>query len=305
MTWSMPSKRRALMALVSLALVGAMAVWHWDNGPPAQAQAADSRASSEAASSPRPAIAASQAPAEGLPNVAPPAREWIEGYYGGNLYAHVQALREARQPGSFAAAKEMLLPCLSFRLSEQRAALSQASAQSRPNYAARVQAQQVLAARCSGIDDQLHITLLRPLPGDEDGQRFLVAQGRLQERSTVAQLTEAVGEMARQGHMLDVLRQVTAIHPHWQGQAWSGSVDEYALALRLADYRVQSLPGRERDDLRLLADCMAYEVCDYDVASPVRKLPAARQAHVLQLAAEMEAALRKGRYEAFVNRPGP
>ncbi len=305
MTRSIPSKQLALVAVVVLALVGAMAVWLWDNGPPAQVQAADSGTSSEAASPPRPAAAASEAPAGGVPDVAPPAREWIEGYYGGNLYAHVQALREARQPGSFAAAKEMLLPCLSFRLSEERAALSQASAQGRPNYAARVQAQQVLAARCSGITDDMHFALLHPLPGDEDGQRYQGAERRLQERSTKAELTEAVGEMARQGHMLDVLRQVTAISPHWQGQAWTGSAEEYALALTVADYRVQSLPGRERDDLRLLAHCMAYEICDYDVASPIRKLPAARQAHVLQLAAEMEAALREGRYEAFVNRPGP
>lgn len=298
------STRKVLLALGGLALAALVSVAMWPDAEPAQPLVVRDVPTPVAAASPHPQSAATNAPTLNVLSVAPPARAWIEGYYGGNLYAQVQALREARQPGSFATSIKLVQPCVGFVLSEQRAALKQASAQARPNYAARVQAQQVLAARCSGIDEQMHFALLDPLPGDADAQRYREANSRFLTHSKDPGLPQAIEELLRQGQVVKVLRAATAVNPHWEGQAWTGDAGEYALALQLADYRLHSLPGRERDDLRMLVACMAYEICDYDATSDIRKLPAARQPIVFQLAAEMEAALREGRLEPFIKRPG-
>lgn len=298
------SKRKALLALGGLALAALVSVRIWPDAEPVQPLFLREVPAPVAASAPASEPSVPEALALAVLPQAPPTRAWIEGYYDGNVYAHVHALREERQPGSFAKSIALRMPCNDFLLSEQRAALKQASAQSRPNYAARVQAQQVLAARCSGIDEQMHFALLDPLPGDADAQRYREANSRFLTHSKDPGLPQAIEELLRQGQVVKVLRAATAVNPHWEGQAWTGDAGEYALALQLADYRLHSLPGRERDDLRMLAACMAYEICDYDATSDIRRLPAARQPIVFQLAADMEAALREGRLEPFIKRPG-
>ena len=233
----------------------------------------------------------------------PPRVDWINGFYGGNLYASVQAQLQARKPGSFASVIKLMEPCWAYGLNEARGVLAAPGVANQPNYAERVNAQQQLAARCSSLGEETLWGLSGPLPGDEDGKRFQAARKRLGTLSREPGLAEAVEEMARQGRAAEMLGHATASRPYWQGQLWEGGSDEYGLALQLADYRVHSLPGRERDDLRMLADCMAYDICDYDATSAIRRLPPARVGPVLALADQMAEALRQGNYDAFVKRP--
>lgn len=230
-------------------------------------------------------------------------KDWINYFYDGNLYASVQAQRQARKPGSFASIIKLIQPCLAYHLNEGRAVLAAPGVANQPNYAERVKAQQQLAARCSSLDQESLWGLLEPLPGDEEGKRFQVAQKRLGVLSREPGLVEAVEEMLRQGNAADVLGRATARHPYWQGQLWEGGPEEYGLALQLAEYQAHSLPGRERDDLRMLADCMAYDICSYNATSTIRKLPPARVGPVLALADQMAEALRQANYGAFVKRP--
>ncbi|MDI4634439.1 hypothetical protein J7U46_15375 [Pelomonas sp. V22] len=230
------------------------------------------------------------------------AERWAGGFTSDDPYPIIMALRNRRGPGSFGAARDIILACLPGMLASEHDGQLMQAATRQTNYAARLQARQTFVSRCHRVT---HVSgdHLERLEDDEHGRRFIDAVVSLQHRSTETREAweAALREIAGQGQLVSAAPRLKSL-TNWKGESWQGAEDraDFSAAVELAALRASATPGTERSDLRLIERCYRWGDCEYRYDAALDTLPAPRRDRVRQLAAEMEAAFRSNDLRPFL-----
>lgn len=253
-----------------------------------------------------------QAKASGPLDSAPAEREtrrpeshgWFRGFTSDQPYAAILALRAARQTGSYAASRELLLPCAALNAFQHGGSDPLASASRDASYPRRVQAKNRLTAYCSQIPGAVLVTLGDPMADDVDGSKFLAARktlGSFMVKSK-AENRAAFEELARQG-FLQAEPGLLTFNAMWKGQSWRDSREIFSAAYEIAAFRASSTPDMAASDIRLQLRCFTSARCENTYESLPGGFSEDMKRKTLSLAAEMEQALRKGDVTPFLAPP--
>lgn len=226
-----------------------------DAEPPASAATArDTRASEASAPRPSPGIA--------------------DGMTTQETYAFVVEQHRRRQRGSFAVATYVQDACragmgalLRYRDRSSPEAiqrrLQRSTGSVEQGEALQARYAQQMEARCRQVaaDDAIDT----PLAGDTDGEKLhdVRRKGMTPQRSIEAFLL-----LAQQGQ-LAAGREWLMFWPYFEGQLFKSGddVDVYIAAMNVAAFRATADPARADTDLRLMAGCLSYGVCDGRIES--------------------------------------
>jgi len=230
---------------------------------------------------------------------------WRRSFSSEQMYAEAIRLREAREPGSFAAAWALTRAC--------RYAMGQVLAgkmigphrdplvlgAQTPTHAQRLRARDALQSRCEAFSQ--HAGLDKPLQDDGPGQALYLAISEPQQYFLEPLARQNARLLAQQGH----LQLYLGVLPYWNGRTMNSAKDRrlYQDALSLARELATASPQAPEQDVRLLTACFVQGFCTDDFIKLWRlRNPqddeASRQVEVLAL--DMAAAMRAGDYGKFV-----
>lgn len=303
----------ASLVAVSL-LIAAIATWYLTNGPGpevaarsgvvADAKSTPSRAdsavravgSSNSASSPVDAL-----PAQNLSRSVAEIEDWSEYFQRENVYAAATELNAKRGPGSYALSVQLSATCLDAWLAISRGALRDAT--NSPDYQRRLQAESKLRMRCEAFNSSAALNVSALHPADVNGRKYLDAKaiasdvGNLRKPEVVV---PALRELAHQGFLANDGLTFISFNKIWNGVSWRERPEVFESAVRLAREAVRPVAGAEPADTRRLILCYQYGRCDKEAISLAPTMSPGDQADARRLAAEIEAALRRRDYRAFV-----
>lgn len=228
------------------------------------------------------------------------ASSWRSLYAAPDLFPQLLRLHQALRTGSYAAVRALNQACVEATLwasTPGRDPLLRADV-NHPDHAKRLAARHLVMTRCAHTTDNgAGGMLLNVGAGDSEGQRFMRAYFQLQDPrgKSVTELSEALAEVARQGHpevMLN-LYAATQIAQGWGAWISPEATNDALRAAKIAELRFTAPGGAQAEqDIRLAFRCFMYGECSYryddvsDIADP------SRRARILQMAAELEEALR-------------
>lgn len=301
------AKSRRSMRWFLAGLAAATALWmNWpaattrvDATPPRGFATGDATASV-------PALNAASGPASAAVLLTAPAASarqddalsWRQLYATADLFPQLLRLHQARRTGSYAAVRALNQACIeatlwTFYADGDPLARSDVN---HPDHAKRLAARELIKARCG------HMTaggglLLDVGAGDSEGQRFMQAYLKLQipRGKSGTELSEALAEVARQGHPEVMLKlyEATQIAQGWRAWISPETTNDALRATKIAELRFTAPAGVQAEqDVRLAFRCFMDGNCSYryddlsDISDPRQR------ERILAMAAELEAALR-------------
>lgn len=229
--------------------------------------------------------------------------KWDEYFVRENAYAAVLELNALRQPGSHARAIQLASTCFAAWAALSRNVLRDQT--STPNYHRRLLAENRLRSRCEAFNNEGALRFTDLQPNDGYGERFLTA--REAARVSVAnpsfdvdRYAAALKELASQGLLLSHGLSLVSMAKLWNGRSWRDRPEVFASAVLLVRERVGPAAGTDPLDTRRLLLCYSSGRCEAEPYAMPPSLSARDQADARTVAAEMEAALRRGNYRAFL-----
>lgn len=222
---------------------------------------------------------------------------WQRALTSSNPYAEVIRLRNLRERGSFAVAREVLLTCGQFwHVSSTNSPTMASTNVNSPVYGARQAAKTTLETRCAPFQSEHIFELTKPLSDDPEGVQFDAAlQYSYQPDSRLkgAKATEMMLAFVDQGRpdlLLDPLR--LARSP--LRKTLNVSDDELSAAADVVKLRLTSAPEMAQQDLRLVFNCFRWLRCQYSYDELPDYFSDEQRKRILQAADQLEAAMRGG-----------
>lgn len=307
----MLTMRRYVIPLAAIAVLGAIALWRLSSdvresplgNPPAEGVGVNGSAPASGQGS-QTAHVVSSAPvtASGTAPPTPRGADWYGGFAARDLYAEVLPLRDAKAPGSYAAAVELRSVCIDASLALLRAPPLDAN---EATLSARVSAKQELEVRCSRLLSE-GLIQLEDVAGDPWASRYREAlrrTGSYPYPASAETFMQDIRELASQGQFARADAWIIA-SATWRGQSWADRRDDFSAAVRLAQWLSTASPDMGQHDIRLLVRCYRTQHCSasYERFNP--EVPEDRRIAIRALAEDMAEAFRTGNVEAWgVTRP--
>lgn len=224
----------------------------------------------------------------------------LAGFYSDDVYAAIKREQAKRGPGSWMRITTLILACNEYwsQVHRGRPALDPNT----PTFGRQARAADLLARRCSQTSFDTLSDLLDVPVNDVHAQRANQALKELQvlgvDRPTVER---AMRELIEQGSPRIPLSPSAPMV--WRGDSWADRREEYRHAFIWAQRMATSLPGREGDDIRLLAHCLLYGYCEHRYDFGAHGLPPDRYEAVKKLAYDMKDALQRKDATPFLLAP--
>lgn len=292
---------RAPWTAIGMALaLAALAWWMTDRG------SETSVPSAPASGLERPPVVASPNPTVVQPAATPAivgelsGGSELTGFYSDDVYAAIKREQARRGPGSWMRITTLVLACTEFWNQVHRG--GPALDPNTPTLGRRARAADLLARRCSQTNFDTMPNLLDVPLNDAHAQRASQALKELQVFGVDRPKVErAMRELIEQGSPRIPLS--TSAPMVWRGDSWADRREEYRHAFIWAQRMATALPGREGDDIRLLAHCLLYGYCEdrYDFGAHL--LPPDRYEAVKKLAYDMKDALQRKDATPFLSAP--
>lgn len=224
-----------------------------------------------------------------------------EAMYSHDLYAHALRLWEARERGSFVAARALADRC------RQAWIVVQASSD-KVLTPVQQQAVQDVRTRCAPLWQNHEVLTAAPRPDDAWGRAYAQAE----EKALNGDRAALLGELGRQG-AVGLILEGSAMWASgevvvFRGQPWGGLPDAeaWSAALDVAHALQTSGGGSLQGHLELLPRCVQHGACTgtrEDLLSGYRPFDAATRSAIFQLAESLQVALRQNDVAQFAAKP--